>query len=340
MSSRLIFAYLIGLLLLALLYLLTIPFYEKKIPMALQKQVQEKLNAEGYSWAQVTTDGRNITLTGRSPTGESFDKALSLVDSIGGVRSVQNKLKHTMVSPYTLSTEWKNKQLNITGYLPDQNSLTDVNEVLTTLYGESQVVSQLKVGKGAPEGWSDLTTTALKNTLPLDTVNIDIVDNSLDLSARTARSADSDRLINALRPFEAKGYTLDTRIIADDLVAKRCQARFNKLLKTTSISFSSGKSRINAKSAPLLQTLTKTAQLCPKLGIVIAGHTDNRGNSERNLTLSKQRAEAVAKWLIKAGLDATLLKTVGYGANKPIADNATEAGRATNRRIEFTVQEK
>jgi OOP family OmpA-OmpF porin len=340
MSSRLVYGYLIGGLLLGLIYFLTIPLYEKKIPTTLENHVQEQLNTQGYSWAKASANGRDITLQGKAPTLASYDEALDLTRSISTVRSVNNQLKHTVISPYSLSAEWKDKELKIKGHLPSQKSMTEVNEVLKTMYGKGKVVSQLTVGKGAPDGWSDLTKTALENTPQLDRVNIDIVDNSLDLSAKTARSIDSDRLMNALKPFEAQGYTLTTNVVAEDVAAKRCQKRFNQLLKTTSISFNSGKTSINSKSIPLLQTLADTAQLCPGLGIIISGHTDNRGSAAKNQSLSKQRAEAVATWLISSGLDAKLLKTVGYGASKPIADNATESGRASNRRIEFTVQEK
>jgi OOP family OmpA-OmpF porin len=340
MSSRLIYGYLIGGLLLALIYFIAIPLYEKKIPIFLEKHVQEQLNAKGYSWVEASVDGRDITLQGKAPTIASFEGALDLTQSITTVRSVNNQLKHKIVSPYAFNAEWKDKELKIKGHLPDQKSMTEVNEILETMYGESKVVSQLTVGKGAPESWSDLTATALKNTPQLDRVNIDIIDNSLDLSAKTARSVDSDRLMNALKPFEAKGYTLTTNIVAEDVAAKRCQKRFNQLLKKTRISFNSGKISLNAKTIPLLQTLAKTAQMCPGLGIVIAGHTDNRGSARKNQSLSQQRAEAVADWLIGSGLNATLLTTVGHGASKPIADNATEAGRAANRRIEFTVQGK
>lgn len=340
MSSRLIYGYLIGALLLALLYILAIPFYEKKIPAVIQQDVREQFVAKGYDWVQISADGRDITLQGKSPNPAEYEAAVAFSQTLSGVRGVDNQLRHTVISPYSLNAEWENKQLNIKGYLPDEASVVKVTEVLNRQYGEGAVKSQFTVAKGAPEGWSDLTTTALENTPQLDMVRIDLVDQALDLSAKTAHSADSERLLNSLRPFEEKGYTLKTNVVATDLAAQRCQKRFNQLLQTTRISFNSGKAIISVKSIPLLQTLAETAQLCPGLGITIAGYTDNRGSAAKNLTLSKQRADAVAKWLINSGLDGSLLKTVGHGADKPVADNATEEGRAQNRRIEFTVQEK
>ena len=71
--------------------------------------------------------------------------------------------------------------------------------------------------------------------------------------------------------------------------------------------------------------------------IEISGHTSNTGSRERNLLLSKNRAEAVKKYLVKKGLPATMFICKGYGPDRPIADNETEKGRAENRRVEFAI---
>jgi outer membrane protein OmpA-like peptidoglycan-associated protein len=72
--------------------------------------------------------------------------------------------------------------------------------------------------------------------------------------------------------------------------------------------------------------------------ILVAGYTDNVGNPNRNLKLSTARAEAVRDWLIDAsGIPATQFAIQGYGDTRPIASNATPAGRARNRRVEITL---
>ena len=73
---------------------------------------------------------------------------------------------------------------------------------------------------------------------------------------------------------------------------------------------------------------------------MVGGHTDNTGSVAGNQTLSQQRAQAVVKYLSGAGVDTSQLKAVGYGQDKPIADNATSAGKRENRRIEFVVTAK
>lgn len=69
--------------------------------------------------------------------------------------------------------------------------------------------------------------------------------------------------------------------------------------------------------------------------VVIEGHTDNVGSDAANLALSQARAQAVLNWLVQHGIAANRLSAIGYGETKPRASNASEAGRAQNRRVEL-----
>ena len=73
----------------------------------------------------------------------------------------------------------------------------------------------------------------------------------------------------------------------------------------------------------------------PTLRVEISGHTSNEGKRDFNMKLSRKRAEAVKLFLVSAGIDETRIGTVGYGPDKPIADNETKDGKEKNRRIEF-----
>jgi OOP family OmpA-OmpF porin len=71
----------------------------------------------------------------------------------------------------------------------------------------------------------------------------------------------------------------------------------------------------------------------------IEGHTDNQAEEAPSLELSGQRASMVKQWLVSAGVNQGRLIAVGFGQSKPIANNATEDGRAQNNRIEFRIAE-
>jgi outer membrane protein OmpA-like peptidoglycan-associated protein len=101
------------------------------------------------------------------------------------------------------------------------------------------------------------------------------------------------------------------------------------------IEFEVASAKILAKSFPLLDKAAEVMKEFKTLRVEISGHTDNSGDAEKNKTLSKDRAEAVQKYLTDKGIEAARLTAIGYGSDKPVADNKTKAGKAKNRRIEF-----
>lgn len=76
------------------------------------------------------------------------------------------------------------------------------------------------------------------------------------------------------------------------------------------------------------------------VAIEIAGHTDSKGSDEYNLNLSQGRSQAVVDYLISQGIATERLKAHGYGETVPLSTNDTDAGRANNRRVEFTILSK
>lgn len=103
------------------------------------------------------------------------------------------------------------------------------------------------------------------------------------------------------------------------------------------IVFDNARATIRPASEPVLARAAALLQEYPQLKLEIVGHTDNRGRREGNMKLSEERAAAVRKWLVDHGIEEDRLTARGAGPDSPIADNATSAGRAKNRRIEFVL---
>jgi OOP family OmpA-OmpF porin len=101
------------------------------------------------------------------------------------------------------------------------------------------------------------------------------------------------------------------------------------------IKFKTGSANILPGSFTVLDRAIAVLKEYPDLKMEIQGHTDNRGKADYNRNLSQKRADAVRTYLVTKGIAAERLTAVGYGMDKPIADNKTESGRATNRRTEF-----
>ena len=106
------------------------------------------------------------------------------------------------------------------------------------------------------------------------------------------------------------------------------------------IQFKSGSAKLTASSNKTLNNIAKLMKKLPAVNLEVQGHTDDSGKEEKNKKISEQRAQAVVKYLIKKGIDSERLRAVGYGSDKPIADNKTKKGRKLNRRVELVPFEK
>jgi outer membrane protein OmpA-like peptidoglycan-associated protein len=101
------------------------------------------------------------------------------------------------------------------------------------------------------------------------------------------------------------------------------------------INFDTGKATIRPDSKPIVDQIVQLMKSNPSLKLTVEGHTDTVGNPKSNKALSEERAKSVVAELVKNGIDGKRLGAVGHGQDKPVADNATEAGRARNRRVEL-----
>jgi outer membrane protein OmpA-like peptidoglycan-associated protein len=96
------------------------------------------------------------------------------------------------------------------------------------------------------------------------------------------------------------------------------------------------KADVKSESAAALQEIGKLLQQDPKLKLYIVGHTDNVGEFQMNMDLSRRRADAVLKALTTTyGVAPDRLQAYGNGSLAPVASNRDEAGRAKNRRVEL-----
>jgi OmpA-OmpF porin, OOP family len=101
------------------------------------------------------------------------------------------------------------------------------------------------------------------------------------------------------------------------------------------INFDTGKADIKPESLPTVEQITALLKSNPDLMVKIEGHTDNVGTPQSNKLLSEQRAKAVMAAVLKGGIAADRISSLGWGQEKPASDNRTEDGRAKNRRVEI-----
>ncbi len=136
----------------------------------------------------------------------------------------------------------------------------------------------------------------------------------------------SDELGNQIKDKEMPSIAVDVLVEATPRGLK---------IRISNIEFEFGKSAIKGKGYLILNRVAQILKKYKTYQVEISGHTDNVGTEDANLKLSKARAEAVMEYLISKGVSSKRLTTVGLGYQFPVEDNATEAGRRKNRRVEF-----
>ena len=106
------------------------------------------------------------------------------------------------------------------------------------------------------------------------------------------------------------------------------------------VNFYTDSDRLTAEAKTILNHVAEELNKYPSVRVIIVGHTDNVGSAAYNKALSLRRAKSVARYLVGKGVDPSRMRYAGKGEEEPIASNATEEGRAKNRRVEFIAQDE
>ena len=142
---------------------------------------------------------------------------------------------------------------------------------------------------------------------------------------------------------DLEGYYQIDDVLVEEL---RDFGTFDKKVKLTTgtiiplneVQFETGTTKLsNEKSNKQLTELVTYLNMNPKIKVRVNGHTDFVGKKEANITLSNNRAEFIATYIIQQGINKERIDWKGFGDESPIDNNKTKQGRARNRRVEFEV---
>jgi len=112
-----------------------------------------------------------------------------------------------------------------------------------------------------------------------------------------------------------------------------------RLQVPSDISFDTGRADLKPALRGVLDQFAQGLSSDATLHVRVVGHTDSTGSDAINDRLSLDRASSVRDYLVDRGVSSARIETAGRGAHEPIADNATSAGRAANRRVEIFLRE-
>ncbi len=232
--------------------------------------------------------------------------------------------------------------VTLAGYVPDNAVHAAIVAAVGRKFFSEKLVDKLKASAGAPQGFQNAVVAGLGALSRVSTGSLVISDREVKLSGDALYAVAADQIRGGIGGELPQGWAAKAEVsvkpVASAVDPTVCQQLFFELLGKAKIRFDSGSATINKDSMGLLDKLIETALRCPTANIEVAGHTDSDGDTNGNVTLSEKRAQAVADYLIKAGLPTDRLRAVGYGSTQPVAANDTDEGKAKNRRIDFVVK--
>jgi len=226
------------------------------------------------------------------------------------------------------------KPVIVTGVVPDEATKAKLIARLRSLYG-SRVVDQLAVGNViAPPNWSGNVEKILDENLKnVSQGQINVNGTTVNLRGQIKNEALRQGLISHIASSLTSSYNVKDALT----IMTSEQTNLNDTLAGRIIEFDSGSSNIRAASMSLIDEVAQRISSLGTKTVEVIGHTDNEGNPNNNLILSRARAEAVKTYLIKKGIAGERIITNGLGDAQPVADNETPEGRTRNRRIEFRI---
>ena len=326
------------------LLLLLYQFGAKQKAPEIQADIQARTSAavadNGFSGVVVSTDGRDVTLTGTVLTEADADKAETTAEDVWGVRVVDNQI--TLAQPYVMRICTDSSRVTASGNVPDSAASGNVAARIGELFHRRAADLELSAKDGAPRNFTAFVDTMLQELALLDEGCFASNDTQATLDGRVHSQVVAERIRDGLRKAEDLGYTvalnLDVPTLSDEAAA--CQAEYNRRLAPGErVLFDFDSAELHEEGKQLLDEIIDIGANCPDVDVMVTGHTDSVGDREYNIELSQERADVVVDYLVGKGVDPERLTAIGYGYSQPIADNSTEEGRAQNRRIEFRVRE-
>jgi len=286
-------------------------------------------------------EGNTLTVTGEAATSEAAAAARNILRNIdGGLETAA-----AIAGPSAWAAMLAGDTLEITGEAP---SAADRTALATAASRRAGLQIEDTSAVGGEGDWPGRVLAAMPTFLKFSSGRME-VDGAVMRISGTAPGSVIAYLREDMEQIE-DGMTVEydvaeaapavPEIAAVDLEAateESCQEAFASIMAANQILFGTGDATISRESGETLDKLVEVARRCAQLRIEIRGHTDNVGARDKNMELSRERAEAVSRWFRSKGVTAEQLTAVGYGPDRPVASNSSEDGRSQNRRIEFEV---
>ncbi len=300
--------------------------YVPNIAQTIENQVTEDVTAalipnDLPADVQIKVDGRDVVLSGMVLRPSDKKNFVDLSQNVKGVRTVQDDIVFA-------------EALNSDAEIIEEVNITDEPLTEAVAVSAEPVVNEDVALVEIEETVTPETAPAIAEQPVIEEAAVDGAVIDQDMS-EAVTAPDMDAL------QEAEEATQEEVIVMDESgkkASQECQSTIAALVSGKRVNFTTGQSKIKRESLPLLNDIAQEMRGCSDIALHIHGHTDNVGDVKLNRQLSHKRARSVGLYLLRQGVTQRI-KIFGNGADQPIADNETEAGRTANRRIEFKVKD-
>ncbi|EGJ22509.1 OmpA family outer membrane protein [Cereibacter sphaeroides WS8N] len=300
----------------------------------------------------VTFSDADVTLEGKPGTPRAqFDRAVGALEAaLPKVFSLEATLPPAPQAVAEGPAEFRASlsdqgRVELSGRVTDELTRKAVDSFARAQFGASKVRSATRLDGELPEGWPTRVLAGLESLAQLHSGELLVRADTVEVTGVTGSKQASGRISQVLSARLGQGRSFKVDIVYDKKfdpeaalpTAQECMSRIRRVLAGQKITFEPGSAEIDQSARGTLDGLAEVFKVCKAMPLEISGHTDSQGSEGGNKALSQARAEAVLLALQGRRVDVGRMKAVGYGEERPIADNGKEEGREANRRIEFTL---
>ncbi|MEJ8573660.1 OmpA family protein [Microbaculum marinum] len=245
---------------------------------------------------------------------------------------------------YRLEIRRTGDALEIAGSVPDQATRNAIVDAASSAAPDLPKTIVLTEVEGAPP---DFAAAAVRATTLMDLVaagDFVLAGQHLQFSGAAYHEKAKQALVAATASGWPPGYVVEASDVVagpdgPPIAAPDCERALAALIEAHPIEFEAGRADVTGDSKVLVDRVAYTAARCPGAMIAVAGHTDSDGTDESNYRLSLDRARTVVDLLVADGIPERRFTALGYGESRPLRSNASLAGKARNRRIEFVLRD-
>ena len=210
-----------------------------------------------------------------------------------------------------------------------------ITDLVSDQFANSETRTEFKPGLMLPPDWETVSTRLLYLVAATDSAEASIDAQGVAIHGVTSDNTAFQNRLDFLQSALPNDDPVNASIIvisSSTSLGELCEQNFASF-SDQAMEFRQSSTELRQSSFPLLDRLVEFSYECRERQIAITGHSDATGSESWNRQLSRRRAQAVADYLVAAGVSAERLIVEGVGSAQPIADNDTVHGRERNRRI-------